>query len=172
MAFRLSPAAAGSLNLVVALATFGYTAAASPSPPCSEEAPCLPQPGSSLLIGLMVAVVVLGYIHLKLATIAAIAVEVGIIWHDLARPQEAASPKVHIALTALVLICALLASRVRSKPPRSRPGRVRFGVAAILVVLAFGFLILATYLQAQGDERTRAAQTSPPPCARTSTSTR
>jgi hypothetical protein len=159
VAFRLHPAAAGSLNMVAALATFGFTAVAHPGPPCSEEAPCVPQPAASLLIGMMGAVVVLGFIHLKLTAITAIAVEVGVIWHDLARPQEAASGMVHVALIVLAVICALLAMRVRSKPPRSRPGWGRFGTAAFLVVLAFGFLILATYQQAQADERTRAAET-------------
>jgi hypothetical protein len=145
--------------MVAALATLGFTAAANPGPPCSEEAPCLPQPAASLLLGLMGAVVVLGFIHLKLTAIAAIAVEVGVIWHDVARPQEAASGEVHIALIVLAGICVWLAAGVRPKPAKARPGGGRFGTAALLVVLAFGFLILATSQQAKADERTRAAQT-------------
>ncbi|MFR9781032.1 hypothetical protein ACL02O_33990, partial [Micromonospora sp. MS34] len=175
---RMKERTAGWLVLVGGVLTFIVVTAAAPDRPCTETAPCAPDVGGSLLIGMLAILPFLGWVHVWFAAAAATTMSVALISYDLVNADEAFPLWVPLVGVAYAGGCALLAGTVasRRRPAARRwhdlaeelppPAPARFLRPPLPAAIASAALLAAGLAgavwvagrQAQADDRQRTAE--------------
>jgi len=158
LADGLTPARAGTVVFIAAVAVLVVlvTAVSAWSRPCSTEQPCEPDALGSVVLGALLVLPFLGWLHLPLAAIVAFAVELGAVADDLRRPADALI-LTHVTVIPLAVLCGALAWRVPAKPPLRRATTRQYLRAGALIAAGLVLVGVALHRQSAADAQMRSA---------------
>ena len=129
-------------------------------PPCSLQDPCTPDALEVIVDSGLLTLPFLGFLDLRFAAVAAGAVDLAAAAHRgrYSVPVWLVGP---LAVSALVILCAVLARLVRPEPPLHRPARRHYVRVGALLAVGVALIGVTVYRQAGADARTRAARIVP-----------
>lgn len=124
---------------------------------CSAQQPCTPDALGSVVFGGLLILPFLGWLHLPLAAIVAVATEFGAVADDLLHPADALVVT-HFAMIPLAVLCVGLAWRTPTEPPLRRATTGQYLRAGALIAVGLALVGWSVHRQTSADAQLRSAQ--------------